>query len=116
MLKELLKEVEKVWGKEIILVNNDLYCGKLLLLNKGSLSSYHHHKKKTETFYGLKGQVALTIEGKDYMLNPFSRPKTIIPGQKHQFYGITDATILEISTPHSDDDVYRETESSGAVV
>lgn len=87
------------------------YCSKFLHLDKGATSSYHYHKEKKETFYALKGQVALTIEGRDYMLNPFSRPKTIMPKQRHQFYGITDATILEISTHHDDKDVVRLTES-----
>ena len=28
-------EVKKGWGKEIIIENNDQYCGKLLIFNKG---------------------------------------------------------------------------------
>ncbi|GAI09553.1 unnamed protein product, partial [marine sediment metagenome] len=71
MTKELMKEVEKVWGNEVWIVNCPLYCGKFLYLDKGAESSYHYHKEKQETFYCLKGQVALTIEGRDYMLNPF---------------------------------------------
>jgi len=104
-------EVKKVWGKEIWLVNCEEYCCKFLYLNKNALSSYHYHQDKKETFYALKGQVALTIKGKDYMLNPASRPKTIEPGALHSFRGITDAVILEISTHHEDGDVFRETES-----
>ena len=106
-MKEELQEVEKTWGKELWIVNCLEYCGKLLSLSKGALSSLHFHKEKKETFYALKGQVALTIAGKDYMLSPFSRPKTIKPLQVHSFRGITDATILEISTHHDDSDVFR---------
>jgi len=105
--KETMREVKKVWGKEVIVVNNDKYCGKFLCLDKGAESSYHRHLKKQETFYSLKGQATLTIEGKDYMLNPYSRPKTIKPGQLHGFRGIIDSLILEISTHHDDKDVYR---------
>jgi len=114
MKKETMKEVKKVWGKELIIVNCDKYCGKLLHLDKGAESSYHYHKKKQETFYCLKGQVALTIEGRDYMLNPYSRPKTIEPGQLHSFTGLADSVIIEISTHHDDSDVYRETKSKAA--
>lgn len=110
-MKETMKEVEKVWGKELIIVNCGNYCGKLLYLDKGAESSYHQHINKQETFFCLQGQVALTIEGRDYMLNPFSRPKTIKPGQLHGFRGITDSLILEISTYHEDRDVVRKTES-----
>ena len=45
------KEVKKVWGKELWIVNCDKYCGKLLYLDKGATSSYHYHKEKQETFY-----------------------------------------------------------------
>lgn len=110
-MKEELKTVEKVWGEELWIVNCDKYCGKLLFLDEGAVSSMHFHPEKQETFYALRGQVALTIEGKDYMLNPSSRPKTIYPKQKHQFRGISEAVILEVSTHHNDDDVVRFEES-----
>jgi len=106
-----MKEVKKVWGKEVWIVNCPEYCGKLLYLDKGSQSSYHYHRQKKETFYCLEGQAALTIEGKDYMLNPFARSKTIEPGVKHSFFGLTNCIIIEVSTHHGDSDVVRLTES-----
>jgi len=111
MIKETTKEAKKVWGKEVWVVNCPEYCGKLLYLDKGAVSSMHYHKEKQETFYALSGQVGLHIEGRDYMLNPFSRPKTIYPNQKHQFIGLSDALILEISTEHREDDVVRLSDS-----
>jgi len=112
--KETMEEVRKVWGKEIWIVNCPEYCGKLLYLDKGAESSCHYHEKKQETFHALEGQVALTVEGKDYMLNPFSRPKTIKPGQKHSFRGLANSIIIEISTHHDDQDVVRLTESKAS--
>lgn len=112
--KELIKEVKKVWGKEVWLVNNSKYCGKLLHLDKGAASSLHYHPKKQETFYALSGQTGLHIAGKDHMLNPSSRPKTIYPGQAHQFIGFSEGiVILEISTHHEEGDVVRLSESKG---
>lgn len=111
--RETIKEVKKVWGKELWIVNNDKYCGKLIYLNKEARSSVHKHLKKQETFYVLEGWIRLSIEGKDYMLDQFSEPKTVMPGQLHSFLGITDATIIEISTHHDDNDVYRIVESRG---
>lgn len=111
-VKEVMKEVKKVWGREVWIVNCSQYCGKLLYLDRGAVSSMHYHKGKQETFYALSGQTGLMIAGRDYMLNPSSRPKTIYPGQEHQFRGLSeDIVILEISTYHSEDDVVRLTSS-----
>lgn len=111
MRKEERLEVKKVWGEEIWLVNNDMYCGKLLLLDKNAVCSYHYHKVKKETFMALEGYAMLTIEGKDYILAPFTRARTIEPYEKHKFTGIESAVILEVSTHHDEDDVVRLSES-----
>jgi len=109
--EEVMKYVPKVWGKEVWIVNCDKYCGKLLYLKAGAICSVHMHPIKQETFYTLDGQVALTVEGREHTLSTSSGPQTIHPGQKHFFRGITDATILEISTHHSEEDVVRYTSS-----
>ncbi len=106
-----MKEVKKVWGHELWVVNCPEYCGKLLYLDEGAESSYHKHLRKKETFFCLEGQVALTTEGRNYTMKPFSKPKTIMPQQLHSFRGITSAVIIEFSTLHDDSDVYRITES-----
>lgn len=107
-MKEELKEVKKVWGRELIIVNCDKYCGKLHYLDKGAENSYHSHEAKQETFYCLEGEAVLKIGGKEF---PLDRPITVFPGETHSFRGITDAVIMEVSTPHDDSDVYRLTES-----
>jgi D-lyxose ketol-isomerase len=106
-MKEELKEVYKVWGKELWVVNCKEYCGKLLYLDKGAESSLHRHLRKKETFYALWGLVGLELEGKGYMLSPLARPKTILPKQWHRFHGLTKAIVLEISSHHEDSDVER---------
>lgn len=106
-VKEELKEVKKVWGKEIIVVNNESYSGKLLHLDRGAECSYHMHPIKKETFYCLEGQVVLTVAGEDYMLNPHSRPKTILPGTFHKFRGVTKAVIIEFATHDDPEDCIR---------
>ena len=107
----ILKEVQKLWGKEEWLVNNEMYCAKKLYLKKGFMCSYHYHKNKDETFVIESGQVCLNIEGKEQILNPKDIQR-ILPGQKHCFNSISNtALMLEISTHHEDSDSYRETES-----
>ena len=117
---ESMEHREKVWGTELWLVNNKEYCGKLLALKKGCVCSYHYHPTKKETFYVLMGKIKLTVNDIDYiMANKYlevkgSSPRTINPGVKHKFEGLTNALILEISTHHEDSDCVRLTESKGA--
>ena len=111
MKKETIITVDKTWGEEIWLVNGDDYCGKLLIVDRNAESSYHCHKIKRETFAALEGHATLIVEGKEYVLAPFTRPKTIEAGEKHKFIGITAAIILEVSTHHDEADVERFSES-----
>ena len=43
--------IEKAWGYELIICNNDNYCGKLLVFKLGARFSMHYHMKKDETWY-----------------------------------------------------------------
>lgn len=111
MKRNKLKQVEKKWGSELWVVNTPEYCGKLLYLRQNAECSYHYHPIKQETFYCMQGQVDLLVWTKHYQLNPYADPVTIEPGEKHSFFGNTDAVIMEVSTHHDDKDVVRETES-----
>jgi quercetin dioxygenase-like cupin family protein len=103
-----IKSVGKKWGSEEWIVNCPEYCGKYLRIKRGGKSSYHYHKVKKETFYCVSGKVILNVEDKLYNL---SEPVTINPAERHYFEAITDSVILEISTEHKDEDVYRLTNS-----
>lgn len=82
MKQEIPLFVEKLWGREEIIKNHDLYCGKILHFQgptkledeihpingahiPGQLvtfrSSIHYHKLKTETFYCVDGFVVLNF-------------------------------------------------------
>ncbi len=108
---EVSHVANKKWGYEIWLVNNDLYCGKLLTLKKGAVCSYHYHPIKTETFVVYEGKVRLTVNGEEFTLTPTSEAITIEPGDKHSFYGIARSEMFEFSTHHDDTDVIRLSES-----
>ena len=108
----VIKLALKVWGEEHWIVNID-YCGKLLKLKKMHRCSIHHHKKKTETFYIVKGQVLLELQDNAYMMLP-GDAIDILPGQDHRFTGMVDSEIMEFSTHHEDEDSYR-TVCSGKV-
>ena len=55
----------KGWGHEKWIINNNLYCGKLLSFDKGKKCSFHYHKIKTETFYLQSGLVRLIYSNTD---------------------------------------------------
>jgi mannose-6-phosphate isomerase-like protein (cupin superfamily) len=113
----MIKKVNKKWGHEEWLVNNELYCCKKLYVKKGYQCSLHHHKNKDETFYILKGKVVLDIERvpnrkgkgirKDIILKKNDKER-ILPYQYHRFIGLKNSIILEVSTHHDDNDSYRD--------
>lgn len=100
----------KVWGEEYWIVNNDKYCGKLLVLHKGYRCSLHYHEKKDETFYVNDGKVKFYMDGVIKILSPGSSVH-VKPGTKHLFEGLETSSIFEFSTHHDDNDVTRITES-----
>lgn len=105
---------DHAWGFEIILENNELYCGKFLVLTNGERSSFHFHLDKDETFMVLAGIVRLEVgnlddEGGRHIedLRPGMKYR-IDPGRPHSFCSTNgEALILEVSTHHDVSDTYR---------
>lgn len=101
-----LPKVNKVWGEEQIIINEE-YCGKILVINRRGKCSLHQHLKKKETFYILSGLIKMEMASRILIMHPGSQI-TIHPGSYHSFTGIEDSQVLEISTHHRDDDSYRD--------
>ena len=105
-------QVPKGWGEELIIENNELYCGKLLIFKAGCKFSMHYHMIKDETWYVDKGEFiyrwidAESAETVEVKLKPGDvvRQK---PGQPHQLEALTDGVVFEVSTQHFDSDSYR---------
>lgn len=100
----------KVWGYEKWIENNDKYCSKILVLNKGYQCSLHYHKNKDETFLILKGKVRTEV-GSDILVMTPGNFIRVLPGVRHRFAGLEDSEILEVSTHHEESDSYRVEES-----
>ena len=105
-------KVPKGWGEEIIIENNEMYCGKLLKFKKGCKFSMHYHLIKDETWYVNEGkflyrwidtEIAETIEQR---LKPGDVVRQRV-GQPHQLIALTDGVVFEVSTQHFDEDSYR---------
>jgi mannose-6-phosphate isomerase-like protein (cupin superfamily) len=121
---EDVKVVPKAWGEERWLHNDELYCGKILVLRGGKHCSLHYHRCKTETFYVATGhlQMELTDLASAQQSPPVIREVfemgagdslLLKPGMVHRFTGIADETqIFEFSTQHFDEDSYRVQPSS----
>jgi len=109
-MKEALKEIKKAWGKELIVVNNKDYAGKVLILDRGAVSSVHRHEKD-EVLLCIEGEVLLVVGEKAYWLKPYADPVHITPKSWHIFIGLEDSKLAEFSTEHKEEDVERRTES-----
>ena len=105
-------KVPKGWGEELIIENNEMYCGKLLIFKEGCKFSMHYHLIKDETWYVDKGEFLYrwidtdTAEVHEQKLKVGDVVRQRV-GQPHQIMAITDGTIFEVSTQHFDEDSYR---------
>ena len=104
--------VPKGWGKEIIFVNNDEYCGKLLCFEKGKKFSMHYHIKKKETWYVSKGKfILIWVETENGITHTeYLSVGDVITnerGEPHQLIAVDDAEVFEVSTKHYDEDSFR---------
>ena len=104
--------VPKGWGNELIIENNEMYCGKLLRFKSNCRFSMHYHMNKDETWYVQKGKFVyrwIDTENAD-MNESILRKGDVVrqrPGQPHQLMALTDGLIFEVSTLHEDSDSYR---------
>jgi len=109
----LIKFVPKGWGYEKWLVNNELYCGKILFLVRGKKCSWHYHKIKDETFYIHKGSIKVfysfgdELEIADVKVLSAGDTFHVPPGLTHQMLALEDTELFEFSTQHFDEDSYR---------
>lgn len=114
--RQAVNVVEKTWGSEEWIANNDLYCGKILRFRKGKKCSLHYHVLKTESFYLRSGRLKMRIMDspaaeviEEFVLEA-GECMDIPPGLVHQMVALEDAELFEFSTQHFDSDSHRLTE------
>ena len=104
---------EKAWGYELWIINNELYCGKLLVFKAHKQFSMHYHLLKDEAWYISKGKFEykfIDTETSELKSRIVKEGDCIhlMPGQPHQMLALEEgATIFEVSTQHFDSDSYR---------
>lgn len=110
--KQKSEIVKKGWGHEVIFVNNDKYCGKILHFHNGGQFSMHYHLIKKESWYVASGKFLLKyINTKNAdILSEVLEPGDVITneiGEPHQIICQEEGDIFEVSTTHYDSDSYR---------
>ncbi len=105
-------------GETEININNNVeqgYCGKFMFLFAGQTCPMHHHRKKHETFFIVKGKVDMELSGKKYILKQGDR---LIVNQlsKHMFTALEDSLILESSNPDLVDDSIFEDQMINRII
>lgn len=102
---------KKGWGEERWICNNEHYCGKILVFNKGKKCSAHYHHK-SEVFFCIKGIFELRhfdlFTGKE-KIDIFKAGDVVnIPRfAPHQMIALEDSEIIEFSTPHDEQGSFR---------
>jgi len=105
-------KVEKGWGYELHIHNDDGYCSKILHFNKGAAFSTHFHLKKHETWFVASGYLILMIiDTKDATKKQYELHQgdvIIIPqGTPHKLLALEESEIFEASTLDDSRDSYR---------
>jgi mannose-6-phosphate isomerase-like protein (cupin superfamily) len=107
------KIVLKPWGREIWYAEQAAYAGKVLEISAGKRLSLQYHERKTETLYLLSGRVIVTFRPLVAGETPAAATVSVehehtweagqalhIPARTiHRFAAVTDAVLLEVSTP-----------------
>ena len=108
-----MNHVDKGWGWERWVVNNEEYCGKLLFFKADKRCSWHYHVLKDEVFYLQSGLMIVKYSEDDDIEN--AEQVVLSPGDnfhvyrglRHQMIAIQDSELFEFSTQHFDSDSYR---------
>jgi len=108
------KRVEKKWGHELWIHNDNQYCGKLLVFtNSGNKFSMHYHMLKNETWYVQEGAFQfdwIDTESAERCYTQLQKGDVVYiqKGLPHQLTSLIDNSIVfEVSTEHFDADSYR---------
>lgn len=105
---EYLASIDKIWGKEYLLIKTDNYAFKRLEVLKGKNLSKQLHRQKHETWHIIEGIGTAIIAGRVQSVKPGT---TIIipPGTVHQVRADSEKlVIMEASTPELQDIVRFE--------
>jgi mannose-6-phosphate isomerase len=106
-----VRRVDKPWGHEVIWAETARYVGKILSIRAGQRLSRQYHRVKEETLMVQAGEMDLEIgEGAAVEVRRMKAGDVfhVLPGTIHRMTGVTDVSVIEVSTPELDDVVRLE--------
>lgn len=110
------KRVEKPWGHEEWLSLNEFYCYKRIYINAGTRTSFQYHDYKHETNYIISGTAEVWLENDDGVVEKIIMNAgdyfNVSPPKKHRVIALTDVILQECSTPHVDDVIRIDDDTS----
>jgi len=118
MKEEILKLQERPWGGYIILIDNEQYKVKKLIINPKKRFSLQYHNKRNETWTIVRGKLEITIEDKKGIYT-YGQTVSVPVGTKHRIENVGEevAEIIEVQTGiyFGEDDIIRLEDDFGRV-
>ena len=107
------RKVEKPWGHELVWAETEKYVGKLLFVKAGQSLSLQFHRVKDESWLVQSGRAKLELGSAgnailDEEVIAGGATFRFRPGTVHRVTALEDTTIIEVSTPETDDVVRLE--------
>lgn len=94
----------------IIRVSEPEYASKWLVVFPGQTCPNHYHEKIKETFFIIKGEVTMWVDGKKLQMEPGDQI-TMEPGTWHEFISQGGAIIEEVTNrQYPDDSIFEDKE------
>lgn len=98
-----MRRIDRPWGYELFWAENALYHGKTLMMLGGKSMPRQHHQVRDKTLRVQKGTVKIEFKNsagilESLVLDPGESCR-LESGTEHKIYAVTDAEIIEVSTP-----------------
>jgi mannose-6-phosphate isomerase-like protein (cupin superfamily) len=101
-----MKRTDKPWGYELFWAENSLYYGKTLMIIGGKSLPRQRHQVKDKTLRVQRGTLVLEVKNSSGKIESFNLDTgescRIEAGIEHKISAITDAEVVEVSTPDND--------------
>jgi mannose-6-phosphate isomerase len=111
------QQIDKPWGNELILERNELFVVKRIFVATGQRTSLQSHELKREWVRVESGSVEVTmgddLDALDKHVFTAGDVYRVPPKLIHRVHGLDDATIFEVASPPSDEDIIRYDDDYG---